>query len=214
MNKEFWLNKWKVKQIGFHRFDINPMLIDFYDQLNLKAGDSIFVPLCGKSLDMLWLAKKGLNVIGIELSDIAIKEFFKENNLAYKIEYEFGMRIYKSEKIVIFQGDIFDLKSEKLGKVDAIYDRAATVALPFEMRVNYLKKLDTFMTKKNILMILFEYDQYLLDGPPFSVSESFIRNFYSNKNINKVKVNEKFDKSSKFTDLKTKAYEKVYIIKE
>jgi thiopurine S-methyltransferase len=129
-----WINRWENNQIGWHKSDFNSRLIEFLPNLNLQKGSEIFVPLCGKSLDMVYLLNQGFKVIGVELSKIAIIDFFAENNIEFEIQKNADFNIYKSANITIYQGDIFNLKKEYLQDISAIYDRASLVALNPQLR--------------------------------------------------------------------------------
>lgn len=141
MDRDYWLERWKKNEIGFHRSEINPYLVTYFRELNLRPGDHIFVPLCGKSLDMLWLLQQGYKVTGVELSTIACQNFFTENNLTYKLhKVDNFQQYFHNDQLQILCGDFFDLEPEKL-MVNAIYDRAALIALPPSLRERYAKKL-------------------------------------------------------------------------
>lgn len=198
MEKEFWLKSWENHQIGFHQNVYNSNLIKYFDKLKLFKGAHILVPLCGKSLDMIWLAEQGYKVTGIEFSEIAILEFFKENNLNYTTQQDEKFIKYESENITILQGDIFDTHVDYLKKIDGIYDRAAAVALPVPMRIRYMEKIKELCKCLNMLVILLEYDQSKIDGPPFSVSEDFIYQQFDGFNITKLKDEQADNLSSKF----------------
>lgn len=213
MEKEFWLERWDMNQIGFHKNKFNDNLIDYFLQLNLNENDHILVPLCGKSKDMIWLAKQGLKVTGVELSKKAIIEFFKENNLDFTIEEVDGFKKYTSHNISIYEGDIFNLTSETLGKIDAIYDRASLVALPQAMREKFVIKLKELSLNLNMLVVLISYDQSLVQGPPFSVSEDFVYSNFSNFNMKKLKDKKIEAISAKFKEVKAEVFEKVFLIK-
>ncbi|MDX1958334.1 MAG: thiopurine S-methyltransferase [Leptospiraceae bacterium] len=168
MEESFWHRKWEVKEIGFHRNEVNPLLIKFIDELKLNSGDRVLVPLCGKTLDIEWLLSKGFSVVGVELSVIAIEELFLQLGLKPKIEDLGSLKLYSSENINIYVGNIFSLTKEILGKVSAIYDRAALVALPEELRIKYTKHLLEITNFVPELLICYEHNS--LSGPPFSIS--------------------------------------------
>lgn len=177
MQANFWHKKWESNQIGFHLPKPNPLLVEHFYALGLKQGARVFLPLCGKTVDIVWLLAQGFKVAGAELSAIAIEDLFHQLNLTPKITKKntltYSLTQYSAPNIDIFVGDIFELNAETLGKVDAIYDRAALVALPIEMRKKYTEHLIT-MTKNATkpapqLLICFEYDERLHAGPPFSV---------------------------------------------
>lgn len=213
MEKEFWLDKWEKQQIGFHKDGYNEKLLEHYNLLNLKKNDTILVPLCGKTLDLIWLASKGLYVIGVELSELAINDFFKENNLEFAVEEISGFKKYVSNNITLFHGDIFNLTSDITGKIDAIYDRASTVALPVDMRISYLKKITELNKPFNTLMVLLEYDQSKIQGPPFSVDEEFIREKLSHFQIDKLEELFSEAVSPKFKEAGADTVQKVYHIR-
>ena len=75
MNTEFWQNVWQNSQTGFTQKKTNPMLIEHFKVLNVPKGGRVFVPLCGKSLDILWFLSEGFDVVGVELSEIAATNF-------------------------------------------------------------------------------------------------------------------------------------------
>lgn len=169
MKASFWHQKWENNQIGFHESDVNPLLVKHIDQLNLAEGSRIFLPLCGKTLDMAWLLDKGYQIVGAELSELAIQQLFAEFDIEPQISEVGKLKCYQAEGLDIFVGDIFDLSAEQLGKVDAIYDRAALVALPPETRKHYTQHLINLTGSAPQLLLCFEYDQSLMSGPPFSI---------------------------------------------
>ena len=134
MEHSFWTDKWKNKQIGFHLNNVNPLLVNHLYLLKLNKGSSVFIPLCGKTLDIKWLLNKGYKVIGSELSEIAIIELFEELGVTPKVEIIQTSIKYSFENLTVYVGDIFKLDQTTIGKVDAVYDRASLVALPKEMR--------------------------------------------------------------------------------
>jgi len=140
-NNQLWLQSWRDKQTDFHQKAANQLLVKFWPRLNLLPGSRIFVPLCGKSLDMIWLAKQGHEVVGIELSPVAVRSFFKENRLK-PVKRRMGkLTLWRHGKISIFCGDYFSLKKADLGIIDTIYDRAALTALPETIRQLYVDHL-------------------------------------------------------------------------
>lgn len=169
MQADFWHDKWQANQIGFHRETPNPLLVNHFHALNLSQGARVFVPLCGKTRDIGWLLSQGHRVAGAELSEIAIRQLFEELDVTPEVASIGSLKQYSASGIDIFVGDIFDLTAEALGKVDAVFDRAALVALPEEMRVQYSEHLAGITQKAPQLLITFDYDQSIMNGPPFSV---------------------------------------------
>ncbi len=178
MDANFWHERWKTNNIGFHEGAANALLVKYFKQLSLAKGSRVFLPLCGKTLDIPWLLSNGYRVVGAELSEIAIEQLFTELGVQPKISEVGEMDRYSAKNIDIFVGDIFNLSREVLGSVDAIYDRAALVALPEEMRQRYSAHLMQITNKAPQLLICFEYDQSLMEGPPFSVSNDEVNRHY------------------------------------
>lgn len=181
MEADFWHNRWENNLTGFHLNEVNPYLKANWSALNLKSDSRIFVPLCGKSLDLMWLAEQGHQVIGCELSELAVEAFFSENKLAVERSQIGDLELWQSEKISIFCGDIFNLTAELLGKIDAVYDRASLIALPPTMRQDYAAKMSELAQTAPKLLITLEYEQSKMDGPPFSVSVNEVNALYDTK---------------------------------
>jgi thiopurine S-methyltransferase len=179
VNPEFWQEKWQKREIAFHQAAANPLLVSWFDQLALAPGASVFLPLCGKSLDIHWLLAQGYRVVGAELSEMAVQELFAELGLTPDISGAGKLQLYLAEQLQVFVGDIFQLSESTLGAVAAIYDRAALVALPDEMRQRYAQHLITISQRAPQLVICFEYDQAQLPGPPFSVDSPEMHKLYS-----------------------------------
>ncbi len=181
MDSDFWKQRWQQNQIGFHEGRENNLLSRCIYHLALKPGDRIFVPLCGKAADLDWLVAQGYHVTGIELHQAAVEEVFQRMGLVPQVTRLNGLTRFEAGPIMLFAGDFFELHSNLLGHVDAIYDRAALVALPREMRKAYAEHLMTLTNNAPQLLICFDYDQSQMDGPPFSVSEAEIRELYGNR---------------------------------
>lgn len=155
------------------------MLTAHFEKLELAEKSRVFVPLCGKSLDMVWLLSQGYRVAGAELSALAVEQFFTEQKLQpTTISEGNGITHFQTDALDIYCGDLFQLTPERLGKVQAVYDRAALVALPEEMRRKYTEHLCRLTQSAPQLLISFEYDQSQMDGPPFSVPPEAVREYY------------------------------------
>ena len=178
MESAYWNRKWRDNDIGFHQKDFNPLLVRYFGQLNLAQGSRVFVPLCGKTNDIAWLLKQGYQVSGVELSETAVIQLFESLGIKPIITKESELTCFNGQDIDIYVGDLFLLSAEVLGKVDAIYDRAALVALPDEMRVRYATHLMSITGQAPQLLITFEYDQKSQPGPPFSITEQELVNHY------------------------------------
>lgn len=179
MDNDYWQQKWQARDIGFNQSQPNKLLQGYFSLLQCEPGCRVFVPLCGQSIDMLWLAGQGYQVIGVEVSPIACHAFFAENNIPVSITETNGFTLYISEKITIFCGDFFMLDQALLGKIDAVYDRAALIALPENQRKRYAKHLMALLTPATTMfLITTAYNQNDMNGPPFSVDETEVIEHY------------------------------------
>lgn len=185
MQNDYWLQKWQDGDTKFNQEQVHPSLTKYFGAL--RTG-RVFVPLCGKTIDMLWLAKERHEVIGCELSEIPCRAFFKENNLEHseeKVTLLGGQtfNVFKSDRISIWCGDFFEMPTEAL-QITAIYDRASIVALPQDMRARYANKICDIAKlsqhEVTYLLVTFEYDQALVDGPPFNVSSAEVHSLFDN----------------------------------
>ena len=179
MEADFWHQKWEKDEIGFHRSETNPFLVAHFDKLDLAEGSRVFLPLCGKTRDFAWLLASGYRVVGAELSEIAIKNLFEDLRVEPTISRLDQLSHYSAKNIDIFVGNIFNMSAKLLGIIDAVYDRAALVALPTSMRNAYASHLIQITQAAPQLLITFEYDQRLIDGPPFSINEEEVRHHYA-----------------------------------
>lgn len=178
MDADFWHTKWHSMDIGFHQADGNPLLAAHFNALKLPANGRLFLPLCGKTRDIAWLLQQGYAVVGAELSEVAVQQLFAELGLQPS-RADFGNCVlYRAANIDIFVGDIFVLTHLMIGKVDAIYDRAALVALPASLRKLYTSHLIDLAPRAPQLLICFEYDQSQMPGPPFDVPEAEVKAHY------------------------------------
>src|SRR5512135_332619 len=157
MDKDFWLERWEREEIGFHQNETNPYLSQYWQDLPLAPGSKVFVPLCGKSLDMLWLRKQGHPVLGVELSPLAVEAFFKENGYTPDHDSSHKFESCEADGIRILCGDFFNLEQDDLAQVGAVYDRASLVALPPAMRERYARHLASILPGgTQILLITFD----------------------------------------------------------
>ncbi|MDA7990223.1 MAG: thiopurine S-methyltransferase [Gammaproteobacteria bacterium] len=180
MEHAFWRQRWAEGRLGFHQAKINSRLRKLWDALEPPRGAKVFVPLCGKSLDMLWLASRGHRVIGNELSEIACRDFFAENKL--QCERSAGARFerFTGGNIEIWRGDFFDLRAEDLRDAPLCYDRAALIALPEKMRAGYAAKLAELSPPgARVLLIGMDYDPRKMKGPPFPVPEEEVNELFA-----------------------------------
>ena len=175
-----WESLWQEGRIGFHLPQVNTYLRRFSAHLLKSEPENIFVPLCGKTLDLPWLAKRTTKVVGVEMVSQAVEEFYAENEISYSIQLVGKLQLFKNDSIDIFQGDFFDLTQEETGSFEAIYDRGSIVALVRPERQKYVEHLLSFLAPGGrLLLIILEYDQEQMSGPPFSVADAEIEMLFS-----------------------------------
>ena len=184
MEHSFWHSKWQKNEIGFHEPEGNALLVKyasflFGDDSPSTSLKRIFVPLCGKTRDIGWLLSNDCEVVGAELSEVAIIQLFEELGVEPTVTTTSNGKIYAKDGLTIYVGDIFKLTSSDLGDVTGIYDRAALVALPSPLREQYAAHLMAITQCAPQLIISFEYDQNEMAGPPFSVNEKTVDALYS-----------------------------------
>jgi thiopurine S-methyltransferase len=180
MNKDFWLERWEREEIGFHEGVVNSYLIRFWSEMHVAKDSKVFVPLCGKSVDMQWLRQQGHSVVGVELSEIAAQAFYRENGYTPTLSVSEKFKQYEANELRILCGDFFDLKREDLAGVHAVYDRASMVALPPDMRQRYAQHLVSILpAATQILLITFDYPQDEMPGPPFALSSAEVEMLFS-----------------------------------
>jgi thiopurine S-methyltransferase len=173
MHAEFWQARWARSEIGFHSPEVNPYLQRHWPSLELAKGSRVLVPLCGKSLDLAWLAGQGYRVLGVELAQKAVEDFFTEQQLQPQISQEEGFTLYRAGAVEIYCGDFFALTAQQLADCTALYDRAALIALPPEMRARYVAHLSQLLPSGcQGLLVTLDYEQAQMDGPPFAVPDS------------------------------------------
>jgi thiopurine S-methyltransferase len=177
MQPDYWLERWEQGRIGFHRADVNPRLVDHHQRV-LGASIRVLVPLCGKSADLEWLVMQGHEVVGVELSELAAQAFFAERGLTAERLERGAFVEYRRGSLSIFVGDFFATTPELTGYCDGVYDRAALIALPEELRDRYAAHLPTLLAPKaRVLLVALHYD--VQGGPPFSVSPTEVSRLYS-----------------------------------
>lgn len=184
MKAEKWHANWRDGRLGFHQKRVNSRLEQFWPTFELPSDASVLVPLCGKSLDMLYLHQAGYRVIGVELSEIAGEAFFTENQLAFEKRETGNLQeftgIGEAAGIRLLIGDLFDLEASQTGPLTAFYDRASLIALPAEMRQRYVAKLSSLLPAGATgLLISLIYDPSKMSGPPFSVSDDEVQALFS-----------------------------------
>jgi thiopurine S-methyltransferase len=180
MQPEFWQERWRVNEIGFHQSQAGEGLTRHWRSLKLAPGARIFVPLCGKSLDLLWLRDQGHPVVGVELSDLALQAFCMENGIGARRRVLPDFERYEAPGLELYRGDFFALTAERLGDVAAVYDRASLISWTPELRDRYARHLtDLTPAGAPTLLVTVEYDQAQKNGPPFSIDTAEVQRLYA-----------------------------------
>ncbi len=187
MDAEFWHQRWDNQQLAFHQQQVNPLLQQYWSKLQLRQGARVLVPLCGKSVDMLWLLEHGHPLVGVELSQIAVEAFFNDNQLEPVRTQQGVLGQWQVDSLSLYCGDLFALSVESQGCFDAIYDRAALIALPEPMRSSYVEKLLSLLSADGqLLLITLEYPAELHQGPPFSVDQFQIEQLFDGFKVDRL----------------------------
>jgi thiopurine S-methyltransferase len=182
MDPACWRARWQDRQIGFHEGVPNAFLAKHADRL--EGCRRILVPLCGKTEDLAFLASRGHEVVGIELVESAVREFFAEHHITPEVSQRAGFATYTAGSITVLAGDLFSASPALVGEIDGIYDRAAMIALPHDARARYVEHLRAIAPgATRMLLVTVEYPQELMAGPPFSVDEAEVSARYRNAPI-------------------------------
>nr|WP_136251796.1 thiopurine S-methyltransferase [Ningiella ruwaisensis] len=183
MDPEFWHRRWAKNEIGFHESEGSKLLKQHFSNWHLPENAKVFVPLCGKTRDIGWFLSHGIEVVAIELNRDAVDALFKELGVTPEIEYvskdKSELIRYRVRDLTVYVGDFFALSEQDIGPVDGVYDRAALVALPEALRRKYSQHLSDITNKASQFLVCYDYDQSLLNGPPFSVFEEEVNMLYS-----------------------------------
>lgn len=181
MKPDYWLERWQAGQIGFHRATENPALVRHHERA-LGECVRVLVPLCGKSADLEWLVVVGHEVVGIELSELAAQAFFSERGFTPERREQGPFVAYQHGNVTILAGDFFAASEGNVGLFDGVYDRAALIALPEDLRARYAQHLPTLLTPKaKVLLLTLQFDAP--EGPPFSVSPDEVQQLYGQTRI-------------------------------
>lgn len=212
MEPAFWHKRWADNQIGFHQAQVNPYLQTYWPALGLAQGSRVLVPLCGKSLDLAWLAGQGHQVLGVELSRRAVEDFFNDHGLVPQVTQQGVFEVWRSGDVELWCGDFFALTAQDVGDCVGLYDRAAVIALPPVMRERYLTLLSRLLPDAcKGLMVTLDYDQARLDGPPFSVADDEVRAGFAGWQVETLEEREIIQESPKFEQAGiTRLIERVY----
>lgn len=179
MEPKFWLERWREARTGFHQDAPTPLLLKHWPAVGAEPGSRVFVPLAGKSLDLLWLAGQGHRVLGVELSPLAVRQFFDEQGLTPQVHASRLGLHHVAGEIELICGDVFDLDAAALAECAAVYDRAALIALPPDLRRRYVRELYARLPAGcRGLLVTLDYPPHEKQGPPFAVPEAEVHERY------------------------------------
>jgi thiopurine S-methyltransferase len=180
IDREFWHQRWRDGNTPWHRDAPNPRLLTHFDRLDLAPGAQVYVPLCGKAEDMRWLLERGLRVLGVELSPIAVHAFFDTHELPVRERRDGAFQVFEAPGVALLCGDVFDLEARHLADVAAVYDHASLVALDAEDRRRFAGQSCTLLPRgARQLVLTLEYDTHSMQGPPFSVPAAEVGGLYA-----------------------------------
>jgi thiopurine S-methyltransferase len=200
VDKDFWLERWQKQETGFHQTDVHDLLQTHWAALGAAPASPVLVPLCGKSLDMAWLAAQGHRVIGVELSELAVDDFFVERGLEAETKTVGRFIVKSAGAYEIWCGDIFDLPQAAVAGVAAVYDRAALIAFPASMQHRYADTIKSLAPNAvPVLLITLDYDQTQMAGPPFATPRQQVDRLFADRyDVGEIARREVLDKNPHF----------------
>lgn len=198
MHPDFWHERWEQGQIGFHRASVHPDLVAETSWFLDDAPHRVLVPLCGKSLDVPWLAARGHTVVGSELSAIAARELFAEHDLEATTREEAEHVVWSAGSLEVWQGDFFALPDELA--FDRVWDRAALVALPPTLREAYVAKVKALAPGATVLLNVLDYDPEVMSGPPFPVTHDDVERLYAGNRIERLAERDLVDQEPRWRE--------------
>ncbi len=216
MDATFWLDRWARKQIGFHQPHVSSYLERWWPRVHAPSPARVLVPLCGKTLDIVWLRAQGHHVVGVELAPQAISEFFAEHELTPHITRQAPFERWDAPGVTLLCGDFFELTPADVPDIDVVFDRAALIALPAHMRGRYVEHLRKLTTPQTMtLLIGVTYAQHEMNGPPFSVPAAEIETLFgASHDIELLESVEVLDENPKFRDRGlSRMSEQVYLLR-
>lgn len=176
MERQFWLERWQNGQIGFHLPAPHPLLVAHHGAV-LRDARKVLVPLCGKTHDLTFLASRGHDVVGVELSQLAVDDYFRGLGVVPEVTRADEHTVHRYERLCIVVGDFFTVPVEFVGPCDGVYDRASLIALPAAMRAAYVASVRRLVeARARGLLVTLAFDAE--GGPPFSVTEASARSAY------------------------------------
>ncbi len=179
--KTFWVERWKNKDTGFHLCDIHPDLQAYFGRLSLKESDTVFIPLCGKTLDIHFFLQAKCKIIAVEMVELAVQQLFENLQINPQVSAWKHGKCYQSKNLTVYVGNVFDLSDEQLNSVNIVYDRAAFIALPYNLHAPYSRLIKEIANPDKQMLITVEFDASKLQGPPFLLLPDNIKQYYGNQ---------------------------------
>lgn len=193
MSKNTWEDCWSVGKTFFHRSAYHPMLVEHIEKLiNGRSNLVIFIPLCGKSLDIKYLYDLGHTVVGVEGAKSPIEEFFGEHNLEFTKSDcpSVNGSVYKNgdNRIRIYHGDMFDFNGKDEVKFSGVWDRGSFGAINKTDRPKYVELLTSMVTEDcQYLLNTYDYNPEQFSGPPHCFTDEEMLGYWGHKwNITRI----------------------------
>lgn len=184
---EDWSLRWKEGRIGFHKDSVHADLIEYGDRFLSGGPHRVFVPLCGKTHDLKWLVQRGHEVVGVELVEPAVRALYEEQGIEAEVVREEPFTVYRSPGMTVYVGDFFDLRPEHVGEISLIWDRASLIALPPRTRPRYVERLRSLARDQWLMLLnVLEYDESVMDGPPWPVLPDEVRRHYEDLELERL----------------------------
>lgn len=168
MTVGMWKECWNTPNVEFHNPQLNELFVKYHQRMLTRPGMRIFVPLCGKAVEMKWLVDHGHKVVGLEAAPVPCKAFFEENGIPYNVKEMKGIHGEKYESldhnIVIYSCDFFLFTADICGEFDGIWDSGGLNSMDVEDREAYIRRIRTLMGKGCVNLTEFvNFDKSMVD---------------------------------------------------
>lgn len=175
---DLWRARWQEGRIGFHLPQPHPALTHYWPSLGVPDHAKVLVPLCGKTLDMRWLAEARHPVLGVELAPEAIEQFLAQSSAPVSRYQQAGFNISRQGNIELWCGDFFHLHIQQASEIGAFYDRAALIALPEATRQRYAFHFAQLTPPGAKGLLVSVSHQGEGGGPPYSVPPQEVESLF------------------------------------
>ncbi len=169
-----WHERWATGELGWHRTDPNPLLVAHAR----PEWRRVLVPLCGASVDLGWLVDSGREVLGLDISRVAADRVFASRNETPTVTQAGAFSVLQAGRLTYAVGDFFELDATLAAGADAVWDRAALIAVPPELRPRYVEVLRAAAPGADVLLAVIDYERGLIPGPPHAVGPDEVLDLY------------------------------------